>query len=107
MDEPSTFGICLFFSFTKRKLCACRHLASRPLPTWVPIYDSPLSEQKRLCKLEFNLDTIRLILQPLLHGEMACLSISGGEILTYLCLVCFQESQIYFHVSRLISHFRV
>jgi hypothetical protein len=34
---------------------------------------------------------------------MACLSIFGGGILTYLCMVCSCESQIYFHVQGLLT----
>ncbi len=107
MDGPSTFGICLFFSFTRKKICACKHFGIKASSAWVLVYDFPFSKQKRLYKLELNLDMIQLILQPFLRGGMACLSIFGGEILTYLCLVCSRESQIYFHVSRFISHFRV
>jgi hypothetical protein len=78
-------------------------LASRHLFVCVLICDCPFPEEYRLYKLELNLDTIGLILQSLLHGGMACLSIFGGGILTYLCMVCYYESQIYFHVQGLLT----
>lgn len=82
-------------------------MASRHLPAWVPIYNCPFSKEQKLYKLEFNSYTIRLILQPLLCGGMACLSIFSGGILTYICLICSRKSQIYFHVSRFVNHFKV
>jgi hypothetical protein len=56
---------------------------------WVLTCDYSFLEEQRLCKLELNPYTIRLILQPLLCGGMTCLSIFGGGVLTNLCLASF------------------
>jgi hypothetical protein len=49
--------------------------------------DYSFPKEHKLYELEFNLDVIQLVLQPLLHGGMMCPSIFDGGILTNLCLV--------------------
>lgn len=96
-----------FLPSKERKSTQVNILASRHFLVWAPICNCPFLEKQRLYKLKLNLDVIRLILQPLLHGGMACLNIFSGGILTYLCLVCFRKYQIYFHVLKFINHFRI
>jgi hypothetical protein len=62
MDEPSTFGISLPFSFVGRTVCISRHFGVKASSKGVHICDCPFPKEKKLYKLELNPDAIQLIL---------------------------------------------
>ncbi len=87
MDDLSLLIYAYLFTSQEGKSMLATIQVSRRLLAWVSACDCSFSEEQMMYELEFNLDAIRLILQPLLCGGMTCLSIFDGGVLTNLCLV--------------------
>lgn len=63
-------------------------LGSKKLSLLIENVVSTFAEDWRLYRNEIYSKALKKVLEPILCSDMVCLSIFGGGVVTYICLVC-------------------
>jgi len=82
------YYVYFFFSGRVRKSVQVDILGSKKLPSIIENVVSTFVKDRQLYRNEIHLETLAKILEPIICSSMVYLSIFGGGIMTYVCLVC-------------------
>ncbi len=64
-------------------------LGTKKLLTLIPHLTSSFPKDMCLYKYEILLEVLLKIMQPIFHGDLVCLNIFGGGVVTYVCMVSY------------------